>query len=104
MKDNTHSDLIETEHTLVFSPTSLQNESPLFNKSTHTPISSLSNSTKHKVFQVIHKKEIIKNDVNGIPQLPLIKCVYCGNKYFNIHRFEAHIRIHVSVFLIFLFF
>ena len=67
---------------------------------------------KKRVFEVFHKKETIyltpdsvsSNEGEKNPSIQY-KCIYCGNKYNNMNRFEAHMRIHVSqkYFLIFYF-
>ena len=41
-----------------------------------------------------NKKEIIPNNLKNSQNY--IKCIYCGSQYYNVYRFEAHIRIHVS--------
>ena len=51
-------------------------------------------TTQH-IFQVSHKKEIIPNSLKNSQNY--IKCIYCGSQYYNVYRFEAHIRIHVSI-------
>ena len=58
---------------------------------------------KKRVFEVFHKKEMICSEPDSISNKvgekhPLFyyKCIYCGNKYNNMNRFEAHMRIHVS--------
>lgn len=57
-----------------------------------------------RIFDVIHKKEIISiddnlNDKNGdsnnFPRIRY-KCIYCENNFNNSNRLEAHMRIHVS--------
>lgn len=76
------------------------NDSSSVNKKRNNNIKEKS---KKRVFEVFHKKEMIysKNDsiFNKIGQNNPIfqyKCIYCGNKYNNMNRFEAHMRIHVS--------
>lgn len=49
-------------------------------------------------FQIFHKKEIIPN--NPKKSQNYIKCIYCGSQYYNIHRFEAHIRVHASIYIL----
>ena len=58
---------------------------------------------KKRVFEVFHKKEMICTSPDSVSikdgkKKPIIKyrCIYCGNKYNNMNRFEAHMRIHVS--------
>ena len=55
-----------------------------------------------KIFEIFHKKEIIlniidiKNSNSKKKESILYKCIYCYNKYNNIYRLEAHMKIHVS--------
>jgi len=58
---------------------------------------------KKKVFEVFHKKETISSiqekiskNIGKTHQIFQYKCIYCGNKYNNMNRFEAHMKIHVS--------
>ena len=59
--------------------------------------------SKKRIFEVFHKKEIIylnsdsvsNNEEEKLPSIQY-KCIYCGNKYNNMNRFESHMRIHVS--------
>ena len=87
-KDNNHQDIYETKHTVP--DQSLNNE----NKNQDNSLKK-KEQTKQFTFQVIHKKEIIPNITKNNQNF--IKCIYCGSQYYNIHRFEAHIRIHVSL-------
>ena len=90
-----------TQHNMSFSLTS----SP--NMSNQTGSSEPNQKTKKRFFEVFHKKEIvylnqdsISNDQKStIPNIQY-KCVYCGNKYSNMNRFEAHMRMHVRIFLL----
>ena len=57
---------------------------------------------KKRFFEVFHKKEIIYLNQDTISnseeiKLPNVKykCIYCGNIYNNMNRFEAHMRMHV---------
>ena len=63
----------------------------------------MSSKQKKRVFEVFHKKEMIcsvpdsiSNKVEEKQSIYQYKCIYCGNKYNNMNRFEAHMRIHVS--------
>ena len=63
----------------------------------------LNQKPKKKIFEVFHKKEIIyinqdSSDKNKDNKNLLIqyKCIYCGNIYNNMNRFEAHMKMHVS--------
>ena len=38
----------------------------------------------------------IKNSNSKKKESILYKCIYCYNKYNNIYRLEAHMKIHVS--------
>ena len=87
----------KTEHNISFlvSTTSFFNEQNL----------NIKKSNYHggkKIFEIFHKKEIILNEININDELSknqefiLYKCIYCENKYNNINRFEAHMKIHVS--------
>ena len=67
----------------------------------------LSSNHKKRIFEVFHKKEMIylvndsiSNKVKEKQSLYQYKCIYCGNKYNNMNRFEAHMRIHVSYYII----
>ena len=58
---------------------------------------------KKKVFEVFNKKETISSiqekiskNIGKTHQIFQYKCIYCGNKYNNMNRFEAHMKIHVS--------
>ena len=63
----------------------------------------LNQKPKKKIFEVFHKMEIIyinqdSSDKNEDNKNLLIqyKCIYCGNIYNNMNRFEAHMKMHVS--------
>ena len=63
----------------------------------------INSKDKKRIFEVFHKKEMIylvhdsiSNKVGEKQSLYQYKCIYCGNKYHNMNRFEAHMRIHVS--------
>ena len=84
-KNTTHSDLQDTENTICHSTDII-----IENKSCPNPL-------KNRIFTVSHKKEIIPDTINNQPS-SLIRCIYCDVKFFNIHRFETHTRIHVSFF------
>ena len=63
----------------------------------------ISSKPKKRVFEVFHKKEMICTSPESVSskegKKKLIfkyRCIYCGNKYNNMNRFEAHMRIHVS--------
>ena len=89
-----------------FCPDSTESETPI-----QTPIQNITlNESKElisdnfffnpntKIFNVIHKKEIISTNKKS----QILKCVYCGYKYTHVHRFIAHLRTHVIInFLIF---
>jgi len=62
---------------------------------------------KKRFFEVFHKKETIYSNQETISnseesKLPSVqyKCIYCGNKYNNMNRFEAHMRMHVRKYII----
>ena len=90
-KSNTNSESQDTENTICHSSDII-----IENKS-------CPNTLKNRIFQVFHKKEIIPETINKQPS-SLIRCTYCDVKFFNIHRFETHTRIHVSNFFFNLFF
>ena len=76
------------------------NDSSSVNKKRNNNIKEKS---KKRVFEVFHKKETIYSNNDSIfnkigQNNPIFqyKCIYCGNKYNNMNRFEAHMRIHVS--------
>lgn len=58
--------------------------------------------SKRKIFEVSHKYEKIfvensnKISKNCNSSNILYKCIYCGNEYCNIIRFESHMKMHVS--------
>ena len=59
---------------------------------------------KKRVFEVFHKKEIIYINQDSVSNneesksSPIqYKCIYCGNSYNSINRFETHMKIHVSL-------
>ncbi len=58
--------------------------------------------SKRKIFEVSHKHEKIfvensnKKSKNCNSSNILYKCIYCGNEYCNIIRFESHMKMHVS--------
>jgi len=61
--------------------------------------------SKKRVFEVFHKKEIIYinqdsvlNNEESKSSSIQYKCIYCGNTYNSINRFETHMKIHVSLF------
>lgn len=63
----------------------------------------MSSNQKKRIFEVFHKKEMIHSVPDSISDkvgekqyIYQYKCIYCGNKYNNMNRFEAHMRIHVS--------
>ena len=90
-KSNTNSESQDTENTICHSSDII-----IENKSCPNPL-------KNRIFQVFHKKEIIPETINKQPS-SLIRCTYCDVKFFNIHRFETHTRIHVSIFFLIYFF
>jgi len=49
-----------------------------------------------KIFEVCYKKNIIYTKTKSNEIIIQYECFYCKNKYNNIYRFEAHMRIHVS--------
>lgn len=60
-------------------------------------------NSKKRVFEVFHKKEIIylnheliSNSEETKSSSILYKCIYCGNSYNSINRFETHMKMHVS--------
>ena len=60
--------------------------------------------SKKRVFEVFHKKEIIyinqdsvSNNEESKSSSIQYKCIYCGNSYNSINRFETHMKIHVSL-------
>lgn len=62
---------------------------------------------KKRFFEVFHKKETIYSNQETISnseesKFPSVqyKCIYCGNKYNNMNRFEAHMRMHVRYYII----
>ena len=66
------------------------------------------NSKRKRVFEVFHKKEMIYSSIDPISKktkkkLSVFKyrCIYCGNIYNNMNRFEAHMRIHVGKYYLF---
>ena len=73
-------------------PSSLKEEYIFFEKS----------YSQRKIFEVIHKSEKIivenynKKSKNTNTSNILYKCIYCGNAYCNIIRFESHMKMHVS--------
>ena len=57
---------------------------------------------KEKFFEVFHKKKIIylnenkkSNSKENQIQNVQYKCIYCGNIFNSMNRFEAHMRMHV---------
>ena len=61
--------------------------------------------SKKRVFEVFHKKEIIyinqdsvSNNEESKSSSIQYKCIYCGNAYNSINRFETHMKIHVSLY------
>ena len=83
------------------------------NKSLNIPISTNLNEqsdkqtlkSKKRVFEVFHKKEIIyinqdsvSNNEESKSSSIQYKCIYCGNSYNSINRFETHMKIHVSLY------
>ena len=86
-----------TEHNMSFCYTNPSNMNMQWGINKTNP------KSKKRVFEVFHKKEMIyltpdsisSNDGEKIPSIQY-KCIYCGNKYNNMNRFEAHMRIHVS--------
>ena len=90
----------ETEHTTIQN-SNQNNKSPNINNSKQLSSNNINLNPKNRIFNIIHKIEIIPASKTS----QLIKCIYCGSTFYNIHRFEAHIRIHVSFFIFyFLFF
>ena len=88
----------ETEHTTIQN-SNQNNKSPKINNSKQQSSSNLNLNPKNRIFNISHKIETLPATKTS----QLIKCIYCGSTFYNIHRFEAHIRIHVSfLFLIFL--
>ena len=73
-------------------PSSLKEEYIFFEKS----------YSQRKIFEVIHKSEKIivennnKKSKNTNSSNILYKCIYCGNAFCNLIRFESHMKIHVS--------
>ena len=66
--------------------------------------------SKKRFFEVFHKKETIYLNQDSISnseetKQPNVqyKCIYCGNIYNNMNRFEAHMRMHVRNNIFFLF-
>ena len=62
------------------------------------------NANIKRIFQVFHKKEIIIHKQNLSKKISIknsryiiYKCIYCGNKFNKINRFESHMKIHVSL-------
>ena len=58
--------------------------------------------SKKKFFEVFHKKKIIylnenkkSNSKENQLQNVQYKCIYCGNIFNSMNRFEAHMRMHV---------
>ena len=96
-----------TEHNMSFCYTTPSNVNSRWGINKANP------KSKKRVFEVFHKKEMIyltpdsvsNNEGEKMPSVQY-KCIYCGNKYNNMNRFEAHMRIHVSeiIFLIIYFF
>ena len=91
----------------IFSENEEINFSYCFNSSNNIIDEWISNNNnskqKKKIFEVFHKKETIysnpepiSNNIGKSHQIFQYKCIYCGNKYNNMNRFEAHMRIHVS--------
>ena len=60
--------------------------------------------SKRKIFEVFHKNEKIfienypKKSKNRNSSSIQYKCIYCGNIYCNIIRFESHMKMHVSLY------
>ena len=59
--------------------------------------------SKKRFFDVFHKKEIIYLNQDSISNSEEskfsnvhYKCIYCGNKYNNMNRFETHMKIHTG--------
>lgn len=86
-----------------FSDTTQHNMSFSFTTSPIVP----NQKNKKRFFEVFHKKEMLylnqdsmSNSEDGKSTIVQYKCVYCGNKYENMNRFEAHMRIHVRKYFI----
>ena len=91
------SDFIGRNNSLLLRNHSSLNEQNSFNKIFQE------NKIK-KLFQVFHKKEIIIHEPNSSKKFSIknsrhviYKCIYCGNKFNTINRFESHMKIHVSL-------
>ena len=89
------SDNNEPNISLCFNGSSSTNQELTSNK--------VNTKQKKRIFEVFHKKELIysvtdsiSNKLGDKQSIYQYKCVYCGNKYNNMNRFEAHMRIHVS--------
>jgi len=84
--------LLENNNSSLSTPSSLKEEYIFFEKS----------YSQKKIFEVLHKSEKIfvencnKKSKNRNSSNILYKCIYCGNAYCNIIRFESHMKMHVS--------
>ena len=84
--------LVENNSSSLSTPSSLKEEYIFFEKS----------YSQRKIFDVIHKSEKIivenynKKSKNRNSSNILYKCIYCGNSYYNLIRFESHMKLHVS--------
>ena len=87
--------LVENNSSSISTPSSLKEEYFFFEKS----------YSQRKIFEVLHKNEKIfvennnKKSKNRNSSNILYKCIYCGNAYCNIFRFESHMKMHVSFIL-----
>ena len=84
--------LVENNSSSISTPSSLKEEYIFFEKS----------YSQRKIFEVLHKNEKIflenynKKSKSKNSSNILYKCIYCGNAYCNIIRFESHMKMHVS--------
>ena len=84
--------LLENNNSSLSTPSSLKEEYIFFEKS----------YSQKKIFEVLHKSEkkfvenCNKKSKNRNSSNILYKCIYCGNAYCNIIRFESHMKMHVS--------
>ena len=87
--------LVENNNSSLSTPSSLKEEYIFFEKS----------YSQKKIFEVFHKNEKIfvenynKKSKNRNSSSIIYKCIYCGNAYCNIIRFESHMKTHVSFIL-----
>lgn len=90
----------------IESQNSMKNNSPFLSN----PPSSLkeenifleNSNSNRKIFTVYHKykKILVENTDKKTKKRNstniFYKCIYCGNEYCNIIRFESHMKMHVS--------